>query len=176
MPSGENKLSDAPPADPAPAAGGAVAVPNPPLVCPKILPLPAADAGAAAAKPLPNPPPVLAVEEKLNPAAEPNPDVAAGVLEVAELKEKEEGERAEGTAGEEPNPEAGCVGAAGALPKPVEDDGAAEDPNPPLGAAKLKVLAWAGAGAPKPLPPKPDVEDPNPVTVAEAEPKPLEVA
>lgn len=40
-----------------------------------------------------------------------------------------------------------------ALPKPVEDDGAAEEPNPPpLGAAKLKLLACtgAGAGAPKP--------------------------
>lgn len=148
MLSGENRLSDAPPADPAPAAGGAAAAPNPPL-CPKTLPLPAA-AGATAPKPLPAPPPVLAVEEKVNPEAEPNPEGAAGVLVVGAPKEKEEAERAEEAAEEEPNPEGGCVGAAVALPKPVEDDGAAEEPNPPLGAAKLKVLAWSGAEAPKP--------------------------
>lgn len=161
MLSGENRLSDAPPADPAPAAGGAAAVPNPPLVCPNEVLLPA-EAGASAPKPLPNPPPLFAVEEKLNPEAEPNPE-AAGLLVVGYAKEKLEDEVA--AAEEEPNPEGGCVGAAaGALPKPVEDDGAAEEPNPPVGAAKLKLLASAGAGAPNPLLPKLDVEDPNPVT------------
>ena len=145
MSSDENRLSDAPPADPAPAAVGAAAVPNPPLVCPKILPLPAG-ADAVDPKPLPNPPPVLlAVEVKLNPEAEPNPEGAAGVLEVGALKEKED-------AVEEPNPEGGCVGAAEVLPKPVEDGAAgAEEPNPPPAEAKLKELAWAGAGAPKPM-------------------------
>lgn len=144
MSSGENRLSDAPLADPAPAAVGAAAVPNPPLVCPKTLPLPAG-AGAVAPKPLPKPPPVLfVVEEKLNPEAEPNPEGAAAVLEVGALKEKED-------AAEEPNPEEGCVGAAEALPKPVEEGGAAEEPNPPPAEAKLKELAWAGAGAPKPI-------------------------
>lgn len=145
--SGENRLSDAP--EEAPAAVGAAVAPKPPLVCPKILLLPVA-AGASAPKPAPNPPPVLGVEEKLNPEAEPNPAVAAGVLVVGAPKEKEEAERAEEAAEEEPNPDGGCVGAAKALPKPVEDGGAAEEPNPPLGAAKLKVLASAGAGAPKP--------------------------
>lgn len=94
---------------------------------------------------------MFAVEEKLNPEARPNPEVAAGVLVAGAAKEKEAAERAEDAAEEDPNPEGGCVGAAEALPKPAEDDGAsAEEPNPPLGAAKLKVPAWAGAGAPKP--------------------------
>lgn len=152
MPSGENRLSVAPPADPAPAAAGAVDAPNPPLACPKILLFPATAGAAAGAapKPLPNPPAVFAAVEKLNPEAEPNPEVAADVLEVGALKENEEAERAGEAAEEEPNPEGGCTGAAEALPKPVEDDGATEEPNPPLAAAKLKVLAWAGAGAPKP--------------------------
>lgn len=145
MPSGENRLSDAPLVDPVAAAGGAEVVPNPPLVCPKILLLPAAT-GTLAPKPLPNPPPpVFAVEEKLKPEAETNPEVAAGVLEVGALKEKEEAERAEGAAEEEPNPRGGCVGPTEALPKLVEDDGAAEEPNALLPAAKLKVLAWTGA-------------------------------
>lgn len=90
------------------------------------------------------------VEEKLNPEAEPKPVVPAGVLEVPAAKEKEEEETAEEAAEEEPNPEGGCVGAAKVLPKPAVDDGVAEEPNPLLGEAKLKVLAWAGAGAPKP--------------------------
>lgn len=166
MPSGENRLSDAPPADPAPAAAGAVDAPNPPLVCPKTLLFPAA-AGAAVPKPLPNPPAVFAAMEKLNPEAEPNPEVPADVSEVGALKEKEDAEEG---AEEEPNPEGGCAGAAEALPKPVEDDGAIAEPNPPLEALKLKVLAWTGAGAPKPLFPKPDVENPNPVTVDESKP------
>lgn len=154
MPSGENRLSDAPLADPAAAAaGGAEVGPNPPLGCPKILLLPAT-ADSLALKPLPNPPPppppVFAVEEKLNPEAEPNPEEAAGALEVGALKENEAAERAEEAAEEEPNPEGGCGGTTEALPKPVEDDGAAEEPNPLLGAAKLKLLAWAGAGVPNP--------------------------
>lgn len=107
------------------------------------------------------------VEEKLNPEAEPKPVVPAGVLEVPAAKEKEEDETAEEAAEEEPNPAGGCVGAAKVLPKPAVDDGVAEEPNPLLGEAKLKVLAWAGAGAPKPLLPKVDVEVPNPVTGAE---------
>lgn len=89
---------------------------------------------------------LFAVEEKLNPEAEPNPEAAAGLLVLEAAKENSEAEGAE----EEPNPEGGCVGAAMALPKPVEDDGAAEEPNPPLGAAKLKLLACPCAGAPKP--------------------------
>lgn len=144
--SDENRLSDVPPAEPAPAAGGAAVVPNPPLVCPNKLLLPAA-AGASTPKPLPNPPPVFAVEEKLNPEAEPNPE-AAGLLVVGHAKEKLEDEGASEAAEEEPNPEGGCVGAAVALPKPVEDDGAAEEPNPPVEAAKLKLLASAGAPNP----------------------------
>lgn len=144
LPWGENRLSDAPSVDLGPAAGGA---PNPPLVCPKVLLLLPGAAGVSAPKPLPNPPPAFAVEEKLNPEAEPNPEVAAGVLEVAAPKEKDAAERAEE---EEPNPVGGWAGAVEALPKPVEDDGAAEESNPPLPAAKLKALAWAGAGAPKP--------------------------
>lgn len=165
MLSTENRLSAAPPEDPVPAAGGAGVVPNPPLVCPKTLPLPVV-AGGAAAKPLPKAPPVLAVAGKPNPEAEPNPDGAAAVLEDVALKEKEDAEIAEEVPVEEPNPEVGCVGAAGALPKPVEDGGGAEEPNPPLGAAKLKELAWTGAVSPKALLPKPDVEDPNPVEEA----------
>lgn len=145
MLSGENRLSDAPLADPAPAAGGAAVVPNPPLISPKKL-LPPVAAGASVPKPLPNPPPVFAVEEKLNPKPEPNPEVAAGLLVAGAAKEKVEAEGAE----EESNPEGGCVGAAIALPKPVEDVGAAEEPNPPLAAEKLKLLAGTGAGAPKP--------------------------
>lgn len=164
MLSGEKRLCDAP----SPAAGGAADAPNPPA-CPKALLLPVA-AGAAAPKPLPTPP-VVAVEEKLNPEAEPNPEGAAGVLVVGPLKEKEEAEIAEEAAEGAPNPVGGCVGAAGTLPNPVVDDGAAEEPNPLLGAAKLKVLAWTGAGAPKPLFPKLDVDEPNPDI---AEPKPPE--
>lgn len=127
----ENRLSEAPPAGPAPAAGGAAVAPNPPL----------AAAGAGAPKPLPNPAPVFDVEEKVNSEAEPNPEVAAGLSAVGAAKEKVDGEVA-------PNPEGGCVGAAKALPNPVEEGGAAEDPNPPPGAAKLKESA--AAGAPKP--------------------------
>ena len=136
----ENRLSEAPPAGPAPAAGGAAVAPNPPLAAPKTLPLSAA-AGAAAPKPLPNPAPVFDVEEKVNSEAEPNPEVSAGLSVVGAAKEKVDGEVA-------PNPEGGCVGAAKVLPNPVEEGGAAEDPNPPLGAAKLKESA--AAGAPKP--------------------------
>lgn len=143
MPSGENRLSDAPLVA---AAGGAEVVPNPPFVCPTILLLPAATR-ALSPKPLPNPPPppVFAVEEKLKPEAEPNPEVAVGALETGALKEKDEAERAEGAAEEEPNPRGGCVGPTEMLPKPAEDDGAAEEPNALLPAAKLKVLAWTGA-------------------------------
>lgn len=139
--SGENRLSDA-----APAAGGAAAAPKP-LVCPKLLPLPAAAAAGAAPapKPLPNPPVLCAVAEKLNPEAEPNPDAGACVLEAGVLKEKEE---AEGAAAAEPKSGAGWDGAAAALPKPAE--GARAEPNPPPEEVKLKELAWAGAGAPKP--------------------------
>lgn len=149
MPSGENRPSAAPLADPAAAADGAGVAPNPPLVCPKMLLLPAV-VDSLAVKPLPNPPPpLLAVEEKLNPEAEPNPEAAAGALEVAALKEKEAAEGAEEAADEEePNPEGGCVGTTEALPKPVEDDGAAVEPNPLLGAVKLNVLAWTGAPNP----------------------------
>jgi len=142
----ENRVFHAPPADPTAAAGGAAVFPNPPLVCSK-MPPPPTEAGAAAPKPFPNPPPVaFCVEVKLNPEAEPNPEVAAGLLVDGASKEKEEAFGAEEAAAEEPNPEGGCVGAAEALPKP----GAAREPNPPLGAAKLKVLDAAGAGASKP--------------------------
>lgn len=150
MPSGENRPSAAPSADPAAAADGAGLAPNPPLVCPKML-LPPAVVDSLAAKPLPNPPPppLFAVEEKLNPEAEPNPEEAAGALEVGALKEKEAAEGAEEAADEEePNPEGGCVGTTEALPKPVEDDGAAVEPNPLLEVVKLNVLAWTGAPNP----------------------------
>lgn len=130
------RLSDVPRADPASAAVPAAVPPNPPLVCPNTLPLPAA-AGAPAPKLLPNPPPVVAVEEKLNPEAEPNPE-AAGALVVDAAKEKLFAEGAEEAAEEEPNPEGGCAEAVTALPNPVE---VAVDPNPLLGAAKLKLLA-----------------------------------
>ena len=143
LPSGENRLSGAAPPGLAPAAGGAAAAPNPPLICPKALPLPAA-ADVAVPKPLPNPPPVFAVEEKLNPEAEPNPEAAAGLSAVGAAKENVEADGAE----EEPNPEVGCVGAAMALPNPAEDAGAAEEANPPPAAAKPKVAACTGA--PKP--------------------------
>lgn len=95
---------------------------------------------------------MVAVEEKLNPDAEPNPeDEAAGLLSFGEAKEKEEACGAAETA-DEPNPEGGCVGADMTLPKPAEDDGAAEEPNPLAGAAKLKLLGWTGA--PNPTRPK----------------------
>lgn len=148
MSSGENRESDAALAEPPAAAGGADTDPNPPLVCPKPL-LPPGAEGSFAPKPLPNPPPPP-VEEKVKPAAEPNPEEAAGVLEVGAAKEKEEAETADEDAGAEPKPAGGCDGANEEVPKPVEEDGAAEEPNPLLEAAKLKVLAWAGAGAPKP--------------------------
>lgn len=161
MPSGENRLSDASAADPDPAAAAAAGVaPNPPLVCPKVLLLPAV---------APNPPPVFAVEEKLNPEADPNPDGAAGLSVEAAAKEKLEAAAVEEGADEPPNPEGGCVGAAKVLPKP-DDDGAAEEPKP-ADEAKLKLLAWAGA--PKSLFPKLDAEDPNPLPV---EPKLIEDA
>lgn len=152
MSSGENRLSDVELADLAAAAAAGVSelVTNP-LACPKILLLPVA-AGTLPPKPLANappPPPVCAEEEKLNPEAEPNPEVAADELEVGAVKEKEAGETAEEVA-EEPNPDGGCVGTTGALPKPVEDDGAAEEPNPPPAEVKLKVLAWTGAAVPNP--------------------------
>ena len=139
MLSGENRLSDASPAEPAPGAA-----PNPPLACAKTL-LPLAVAGAV--KPLPNPPPV---EEKLKPEAAPNPAEAAGLSEVGAAKGKVEAEGAE----DDPNPPGGCVGGAKALPKPVVDDddgAAAEEPNPVCEGVKLKLPAWAGAGAPKPV-------------------------
>lgn len=148
MSSGENRESDAALAEPLAAAGGADTEPNPPLVCPKPL-LPPGAAGSFAPKPLPNPPPPP-VEEKVKPAAELNPEEAAGVLEVGAAKEKEEAETADEGAGVEPKPAGGCDGANEEVPKPVEEDGAAEEPNPLLEAAKLKVLAWTGAGAPKP--------------------------
>ena len=156
MSSGENRLSDVELADlaaAAAAAGVSELVPNP-LACPKILLLPVA-AGTLAPKPLENapppppPPPVLAGQEKLNPEAEPNPEVAADELEVGAAKEKEAGETAE-EAAEEPNPDGGCVGTTGELPKPAEDDGAAEEPNPPPAEVKLNVLAWTGAALPNP--------------------------
>lgn len=106
-------------------------------------------AGASDPKPLLSPPPLFVVDEKLNPEAEPNPDVAAGLSEVGTAKEKAEAEGGEVTVEEEPNPEGGCVGAVRALPKPVGAEGA--DPKPPLGAAKPKPLVCAGAGAPKPV-------------------------
>lgn len=81
--------------------------------------------------------------------AEPDPEEAAGVLEFGAAKEKEEAETADEGAGVEPNPAGGCDGANEEVPKPVEEDGAAEEPNPLLEAAKLKVV-WTGAGAPKP--------------------------
>lgn len=107
-------------------------------------------AGASVPKPLLNPPPVFVVDEKLNPEAEPNPEVAAGLSEVRAAKEKLETEGAEVTADEEPNPEGGCVGAVRGLPKPVGAEGVAEEPNPPLGAVKPKLLVCTGAGVPKP--------------------------
>lgn len=162
MLSGENRLSDASAADPAPVEAAAGVAPNPPLVCPKVLLLPAA---------APNPPPVFAVE-KLNPEADPNPEAAAGLSVDAAAKEKLEAAGVEEGADEPPNPEGGCVGAAKVLPKPEEDDdGAAEEPKP-ADEAKLKPLAWTGA--PKSLFPKPDVEVPNPLPVVE--PKPIEDA
>lgn len=149
MSSGEYKLADAPLVA---AAGGTEGVPNPAFVCPTVLLLPAAT-GALAPKTLPNPPPpppVFAVEEKLKPEAEPNPEAAVGALETGAAKEKEEAERAEGAAEEESNPKRGCVGPTEALPKAAEDDGAAEEPNALLPTAKLKVLAWTGAWVPNP--------------------------
>lgn len=139
MLSGENRLSDGPPADPATAEGVELAAPNP--VCPKT-PLPPAVPGAPVPKPVPNPPPVFPMEEKLNAEAEPNPEEAAGLSAFGAAKEKAEAERAE----EDPNPDGGCVGAAKALPKPAEEDDDDDDD----GAAKLKLLAWRAAGAPKP--------------------------
>lgn len=132
MLSGENRPSDASPADAAPAAAGAATAPNPPLVCEKEL------------KPLAIPPPVPAVEEKLNPEAEPNPEEAAGLLAFSAVKEKFEGLEAE-----DPNAEGGCAEYDESLPKPVEDVGA-EEPNPVCWDVKLKLLAWTGAAAPKP--------------------------
>lgn len=141
MSSGENRESDAALAEPLAAAGGADTDPNPPLVCPKPL-LPPGAAGSFAPEPLPNP--------KVKPAAEPKPVEVAGALEVGAAKEKEEAETADEGAGVEPKPAGGCDGANEEVPKPVEEDGAAEELNPLLEAAKLKVLAWTGAGAPKP--------------------------
>lgn len=137
------------------------AAPNPPLVCPKGPLLPVV-AGAPTPKPLP------AVEEKLNPEADPNPEAGADLSVVLEAKEKLEAEGAEEDAAL--NPEGGCVGAAKMLPKPVEDDCVAAEPNPLFEAEKLKPLAWAGAGAPKPLLPKLEMEAPNPVAVVEPNP------
>lgn len=111
---------------------------------------------------------MFVVEAKLNPEAAPNPEGAAGLLEVGAPNEKPEAEGAEEEAEEPPNPEGDCVGAAMALPKA----GAAAEPNPELEDAKLKELAWGVAGLPKPLLPKPVTEEPNPV--AAAEPKLLE--
>lgn len=93
MLSDENRLSAAPLADPSLAAGTAAFVPNGLLL----------PAGVSAPKPLPNPVPLFAVEEKLKPEAEPNPEVAAGLLVVGAANEKFEDE---GVAGE-PNPDGG---------------------------------------------------------------------
>lgn len=93
---------------------------------------------------------MFAVEEKLNPEAEPNPE-AAGLLVAGYPKEKLEAEGAVEAVEEEPNPEGGCVGAAVALPKPVGAAAAAGEPNPLDGAAKLKLVASAGGGAPNPV-------------------------
>lgn len=136
MLSGENRLSDGPPTDPAAAEDVELATPKP--VCPKTL-LPPAVPGAPVPKPVPKPPPVFAVE-KLNAEAETNPDEAAGLSTFGAAKENVEAESVE----EDPNPGGGCVGAAKVLPKPAEDD---DDDD---GAAKLKLLAWAAVGAPKP--------------------------
>lgn len=143
----ENRLSDVPLAD---ATGVA---PNPPLVCPDN-PLPPDVTAASVPKPVPNPPPVL--DERPNWEAEPNAEAVGGLLAFDAAKEKVDAEPDE----EEPKPEGGCADAAEVLPKPPEDDGVSEDPNPPLGAAKVKLLAWTGA--PKSLLPKPNVWDPDP--------------
>lgn len=140
MLSAENRLSSGPPAA---TEGVALAPPN--SVGAKVL-LPPAVPGAAALKQDTNSPPVFAVEEKLNPEAEPNPEGAAGLSAFGAANEKVEAESVE----EDPSPDGGWVGAAKALPKPAgddDDDGTAEEPNPE--AVKLKLLAWAGAGTPK---------------------------
>lgn len=110
--------------------------PNPPLACPKPPLLPGA-VGACAPKPLPNPPPEFDVEAKLNPDADPNPEEAAGLLEVGAAKENPAAEGAEEDAEVLPNPEGGCVGADKVFPK----TGAAAEPNPGSDDAKLKELA-----------------------------------
>lgn len=165
------RLSAAPPAEPTAAA----VAPNPPLVCPKALALPPV-CDAPAPKTLPNPPPgalAVAVEEKLNPAAEPNAEVAGALSADGAAKENPaaEGAEEEAATGAPPNPVGGCVGAAMALPNPVEAAGVAVGaPNPPLGAAKLKLLACAGADDPKPPLPKLDAEDPKAPAVVDAKP------
>lgn len=129
MLSTENRLSDIPLAELSDTAAGAEPVPNPLVACPKILLLPAA-VDALAPKRVPNPLPTeVAAEEKLNPDAEPNPEAAAGVLDVGALKDKDAAETAEGAA--EPNPEG-------------------EEPKPLLPAAKLKVEVWTGVEPPNP--------------------------
>lgn len=174
MLSSENRLPDIPLAE-LYAAVEAELVPNPVVVFPKRPELPAA-ADSLDPNPLPNalpPAPTLFVE-KLNPDAEPNAVVDAGVFEVGALKEKELAEAAEGAPEEEPKPEPnpeeepkpdeGCVGTAGVCPNPDED------PNPLFPGAKLKVLAWTGAVLPNPLLSKEDVEDPNPTVGVEPKP------
>lgn len=152
--SSENRLSDIPLAELL-AAVEAELVPNPVVVFPKRPPLPAAT-DSLDPNPLPNAlspdPPVFV--EKLNPDAEPNAEVDAGLFEVGALKEKELAEAAEGAPEEEPkpdpnpeeepNPEEGCVGTVGVCPNPDEE------PNPLFPEAKLKVLAWTGAVLPNP--------------------------
>lgn len=148
MLSTENRWSDIPLAELSDTAPGVEPVPNPLIACPKILLLPGAVDGLAP-KRVPNPLPTeVDAEEKLNPDAEPNPEAAAGVLDVGALKDKDAAETAEGAA--EPNPEGACVGTTDESPKPNEDDGAAEEPKPLLPAAKLKVDAWTGVEPPNP--------------------------
>lgn len=139
---GVKRLSVAPPAEPVPACVPVPLIANKdPVVCPNAPPLPPV-AATAAPKLLPNPPPLLAAEEKLNPDAEPpNPEEGVSLLAAGAAKEKPAAVGAEEEDEEEPNPDGGCVALAVALPKPVEPDWPAEEPNPPLGAAKLKLLA-----------------------------------
>ena len=100
----------------------------------------------------------MAVEEKLNPEAEPpNPEVA-GALVASATGAANENPEAEGAdeAGKEPKPDGGggATAAAAATPNPVGAAWVADDPNSALGAAKLKPLAllgWGWAGAPKPV-------------------------
>ena len=145
------RLSVNPPAEPVPATVPVVLPPNKELtlVCPKSFP---PVEGAAA----PKPPPLLAVEEKLNPEAEPpNPEVD-GALVTSATGAANEKPAAEGAdeAEKEPKPDGGGVATAAATPNPVGSAWVADEPNSALGTAKLKPLAllgWGWAGAPKPV-------------------------